>query len=144
MHTLLFLLMLAAAQATPAPQTAAPIQQTPAAQTAPAPPAKKPAAATSTTEQTKKTAVPATTATLEVRVTDRAGKPTSNARVTAEGMSSRNGTTASDGNVTLRTMSFGTYRVRAEANGFLGFEKEIVIKSGAAAVKAEFALSPAP
>src|SRR5687767_3550538 len=87
---------------------------------APAPPRRAPAA-------------PAP-ATLEVRVTDRSGTPVTGAHVVAEGPSRREGTTGPDGSVTFRTMSTGTYRLRAEAELFIPFEKEVGVKSGVPAV----------
>jgi mannose-6-phosphate isomerase-like protein (cupin superfamily) len=86
---------------------------------------------------------PAATATLEVRVTDRSGNPAANAQVTADGPSSREGTTDTNGIVTFRTMAAGTYRVRAEGDGFVTLEKELAVRSGAPSA-ADFALSAAP
>jgi hypothetical protein len=97
---------------------------------APAPPRRAPAPA-------------ATTVTLQVRVTDRSGAPVAGARVIAEGTSRREGTTDPGGALTLRTMTPGTYRVRAEGEGFIPFEKEVVLRN-ATAPPVELALSEAP
>jgi len=65
------------------------------------------------------------------------------AHVLAEGPSQREGSTDALGNVTFRTLTSGTYRVRAEGEGFIALEKELLIRN-TVAVNAEFALSPAP
>lgn len=81
--------------------------------------------------------------TVQVRVTDRLGAPASGVQVTAEGAVRRDGVTSLEGLVTFRTVTPGTYRLRAEAEGFLGFEKEVVVRS-AAPLTTDMALSPAP
>jgi mannose-6-phosphate isomerase-like protein (cupin superfamily) len=80
---------------------------------------------------------------MVIRVTDRAGNPAMGAHVLAEGPSQRDGSTDALGTVTFRTMTSGTYRVRAEGEGFIALEKELLIRN-TIAVNAEFALSPAP
>jgi hypothetical protein len=55
----------------------------------------------------------------------------------------RDGTVDASGIVTLRTMPPGTYRVRAEGDGFVPFEKEITVKAGPP-LSVEFSLSAAP
>jgi mannose-6-phosphate isomerase-like protein (cupin superfamily) len=123
--TILLLLMIAAQEPATAPQTK------------PAPPA---APAT----QAPRRPAPAAGSTIQIRVTDRSGNPASGAQVTAEGASRREGTTDANGLVTFRTMTPGTYRVRAEGDRFVALEKEIAIRGGGAAAQAEFALSAAP
>jgi hypothetical protein len=85
----------------------------------------------------------ATSTTIEVRVTDRSGAPTAGAHVTAEGPSSRDGITDAAGTVTLRTLAFGTYRVRADHDGSISLEKELTLRT-APSSRLEFALSAAP
>jgi mannose-6-phosphate isomerase-like protein (cupin superfamily) len=146
MLSLIFALMLMAPQqptpaatqkstppaATQKPASAPPAAQTPATQT--------PAAQTGTAAR-KPTS--AGTATLQVRVTDRSGNPTADAEVQAEGPSNRSASTGADGSTTLRTMTPGTYRVRAEREGFITLEKEVTVRAGAP-ITTEFALSRAP
>ncbi len=86
---------------------------------------------------------PAAAATLQVTVLDRSGNPQEGAQVTAEGPSKRDGVTDEKGTVLFRTMSGGTYRVRATHDGFVTFEKEIAVRAGVAAT-VEFALAAAP
>lgn len=87
-------------------------------------------------------AAPATV-TMEVRVTNRSGSPAEGAHVTAVGPSLRDGTTDSSGLVTFRTVTPGTYRLRAEADGLITLEKELVVRVGPPTT-AELALSAAP
>jgi mannose-6-phosphate isomerase-like protein (cupin superfamily) len=127
MSVLLFVLMASMQQApatAPAPTTAA----TPAA--APAPRRTAPA--------------PAATASVQVRVTDRSGKPANGVRVSAEGPSSRDGETDARGLVTLQTVTPGAYRMRASGDGFITLEKEVAVKAGGTTPPVEFALSAAP
>ncbi len=84
----------------------------------------------------------ATSATLEVRITDRSGVPITNATVTAEGASARSGKTDGQGVVTFRTVAPGAYRFRAEAEQFIVLEKELAVRGGRSSV--ELALSRAP
>ncbi len=80
--------------------------------------------------------------TLQIRVTDRSGAPAAGVMVSAEGPVRRDGTTDTSGVALFRTMSAGTYRVRAEGEGFVTFEKEVVLRT--APVTTEMALSAAP
>jgi hypothetical protein len=76
-------------------------------------------------------------------VTDRSGNPAADAQVTAEGPASRAGSTDLTGMATLRTLTPGTYRVRAEREGFITLEKEVVVRAGSP-MNSDFALSAAP
>ena len=119
---------------------AAVLQQPPAS-----PPASSPARGRGTTPPATGTAArpPATgSATLNVRVTDRTGNPALEAQISAEGPSTRSGTTDVLGTLTLRTLQPGTYRIRAERMGFVALEKEVVVRAGTQAT--EFALTAAP
>jgi Carboxypeptidase regulatory-like domain len=121
--TIVFCLLLAAQQP-PAPR-----QPTPAV---PRPPA---------AAQARRAAPSA--GTMEVHVTDRTGVPAAGAHVLATGPTTREGTTDASGLVTFRTMTAGTYRVRAEADGLVALEKELAVKGGPPMV-ADFPLSAAP
>lgn len=112
-----------------------------AGQQPPAPPPTTPAPAAAPA-QTPRRAAPAPS-TLQVRVTDRSGTPASGVRVTAEGPSSREGLTDASGALTFRTVTAGTYRLRAEGGAFITFEKEAIIRGGAPTT-VELALSATP
>jgi mannose-6-phosphate isomerase-like protein (cupin superfamily) len=87
---------------------------------------------------------PATgSATLQVRVTDRSGAPAANVQVTAEGPVSREGMTDDNGQLQFRTMTSGTYRLRASAEPFITLEKEVAVRATNNA-PVELSLSPAP
>jgi mannose-6-phosphate isomerase-like protein (cupin superfamily) len=92
------------------------------------------------TQSSKK---PAPTATLELKVTDRTGEPLAGAEVRVDGPSSREGRTNADGLIVFRNMNAGSYRARAERDGFVTLEKELTLKAGAPHL-VEAALSPAP
>lgn len=114
------------------------LQQAPAPAPAPAPP--RPAQPTTSAPARRPTGAPTT---LQIRVTDRSGAPAQGAAVTVEGPVSRDGTTDATGSVQFRTMSAGTYRVRAVRDDMIALEKEVAIRAGTPA-SAEFALSAAP
>lgn len=114
------------------------LQQAPAAPAAPTPrttpapaaaPARRPAP---------------TSSSVQVLVTDRTGAPAPGVQVTAEGPVSRDGVTDAAGQVQFRTMSNGTYRMRASGERFVTLEKDVVVRAGAVAAPIEFALSAAP
>ena len=120
---LLALLVAAQPQAptTPPPATGQP--RPPAATT----PARRPAAGGTT---------------LQIKVTDRSGVPAADVAVSAEGPVSREAVTDASGIALFRTMSAGTYRVRAGGDKFVTFEKEVVVRTTPATT--EMALSAAP
>ncbi len=121
------LIALMALQQTAIPQTAPPsVPSTPPVVTAPAPARRAPVTPTS----------------IELRVTDRGGGAIARARVFAEGPSSRDGLSDASGSATLRTLTPGVYRIRAEAEGYVALEKEVTVRAGAPAV--EFPLTRAP
>ncbi len=107
------------------PQTAAP--QTPAprtpARTTPARPA-------------------ATRPTVAVFVTDRQGRPLEGVTVTATGPMEREGTTDADGNVLLRNVGPGPYRLRFEHPASITLERDVTVATRPVKLTAE--LSPAP
>src|SRR5262245_23262538 len=59
-----------------------------------------------------------TTATLEVKVIDRSGRPIDDAHVVLQGPTLREEKSDKTGIVTLKTVAPGNYRVRAESTGF--------------------------
>jgi mannose-6-phosphate isomerase-like protein (cupin superfamily) len=118
------LALLLALQQTPAPATPTPAPAKPPAQA----PARRPAASS----------------TVQVRVTDRSGTPLEGVQVTAEGPVSREGVTSDTGQVQFRTMTSGTYRIRASNDTFITLEKEVAIRAGATSAPIELALTPAP
>jgi mannose-6-phosphate isomerase-like protein (cupin superfamily) len=81
---------------------------------------------------------------MQVRVTDRAGAPAADVAVTAEGPVSRDGVTDATGQVQFKTVSNGTYRLRASGAKFITLEKEVTVRAGATISPIEFALSAAP
>jgi mannose-6-phosphate isomerase-like protein (cupin superfamily) len=82
-------------------------------------------------------------ATVEIRVSDRMGNPLTGAMVAAEGPSSRESSTDTEGRATFRTLTAGTYRVRAVREGFITLEKEVAVRV-APLPTIEFSLSAAP
>lgn len=105
-------------------------------------PATSAPSAPATQPQARRAAAPASGA-VDVRVTDRTGRTIPGARVTAEGPTSREGRSDNSGFIAFRTMTVGTYRLRAEADGYFTFEKEVAVRTGSA-VPVELALSAAP
>jgi mannose-6-phosphate isomerase-like protein (cupin superfamily) len=85
-----------------------------------------------------------TTATLEIRVVDRSGRPISDAHVVVQGPTSREDTTDKSGTTTFKTMTAGSYRVRAEGDGYVALEKEIPVKGAVAPQQVLLSLSAAP
>ena len=114
-----------------------------ALQQAPTAPAQTPAPAAPATAAPARRPAP-TSSTVQVRVTDRTGAPAQGVQVSAEGPVSREGVSDAAGQVQFRTMSNGTYRLRASAERFITLEKEVVVRAGAAAAPVELALSVAP
>jgi carboxypeptidase family protein/cupin domain len=124
-------------------------------QTAQQPPAARPPATTQAPAQpgtgTQPATTPATprrvapsTGTLEVKVVDRSGRPIGDAHVIVQGPTSRDETVDQTGTVTLKPMTPGTYRVRAEHEGFVALEKEVALRGAVAPTQAILSLSFAP
>jgi hypothetical protein len=78
-----------------------------------------------------------------MRVVAATGTAIADALVRAEGASSRQGSTSSEGVVVLTSLGPGTYRCRIEREGFITLEKEVTIRAGARA-SVEAVLTPAP
>src|SRR3954463_7254539 len=117
----------APAPATPAPAPATPTPAAPGQPAAPAAP-RRPAP---------------TSSTVSVHVTDRAGAPAQGVKGSAGGPVIREGTTDAMGQLQLRTMTNGTYRLRASGEKFITLEKEVTVRAGAT-TPIEMALSAAP
>jgi mannose-6-phosphate isomerase-like protein (cupin superfamily) len=71
---------------------------------------------------------PASRLTLTVFVTDPTGAPQAGVKVTADGPVPREGTTSREGSITLQGLRPGNYRLHFEADRFVTFEKEVVLK----------------
>ena len=137
------LALLLALQQAPAPAAPKPVTPaTPATQGAPAQPAVPPAAPPGAAAPQRRPAP--TSITLTVHVTNRAGAAARDVAVTAEGPVTRDGVTDAAGQALLRTVSNGTYRIRASGEKFITLEKEVVVRTGAPAAPVEMTLSAAP
>jgi mannose-6-phosphate isomerase-like protein (cupin superfamily) len=82
-------------------------------------------------------------ASLQIRVTDKAGTPLTAVRVTVQGISTREGKTDAAGCVTFDNMRAGRYMLRAERESFITLEKEFTISAERKKAVAA-SLSPAP
>ena len=80
---------------------------------------------------------------IDLTVTSLTGAVLADAKVSAEGPSSRQGSTSAEGEVVLTNIAPGTYRARIQRDGFYTLEKEIVVRAGARTTT-EATLSPAP
>jgi mannose-6-phosphate isomerase-like protein (cupin superfamily) len=105
--------------------------------TAPKPPDAKPTASTQTAASSAKTG------SIDLTVTSQTGALLSDASVRADGPTTRQGATTSEGDLVLSNVAAGTYRCRIERDGYITLEKEIVVKTGARTA-AEAVLSTAP
>jgi mannose-6-phosphate isomerase-like protein (cupin superfamily) len=121
------------------------------AQTPAQPPARPPATTqtpaqpgtTATTPAPPRRVVPST-ATLEVRVVDRSGRPIGDAHVVVQGPTAREDKSDKTGTTTFKTVTPGSYRVRAEGEGYVALEKEIAVKGAVAPLQVLLSLSAAP
>ena len=84
------------------------------------------------------------TATVDVLVTDRLGKPLSSAHVVVDGMAEREGDTNAAGHVVFKNMKAGAYRLQVERDRFITFEKEFTVRSQRGSTPVVAALSPVP
>src|SRR5262247_2817642 len=73
-----------------------------------------------------------TTATLEVRVGDRSVRPIDDAHVVLQGPTTREEKSDKSGTATLKTVTPGNYRVRAESEGYIALEREVTVKGAVA------------
>jgi mannose-6-phosphate isomerase-like protein (cupin superfamily) len=90
-----------------------------------------------------KPAAAAPTAVATINVTDLAGAPLDDVRVTLTGSLDRSGSTRLDGTVKFDGLRPGTYRLRFEKEGFVLFEREIEVRAGQPPPNPSVALSPA-
>lgn len=118
------------------------------AQTPPPPPAQaKPPAAQAPVTQAPapKPAAPrpaqASRGAITFFITTPDGKPIPGAIVSMMGPTTREGTTNKDGVLRLQTVRVGSYRVHAEAEGFVPLERDITMRSG---LEVEMMLNQAP
>ena len=148
--TAAFALALAAAlgaQTTPKP-SAPPAGQVPAATTAPQTP---PRPATPPAAQTPPAAAPAprpagqgtSRATATLFVTNPAGAPIPDVRITLSGTVDRELVTTRDAATRIPNLRSGTYRARFDAPDYVLFEKELVLRPGQS-WEFEVTLNPAP
>jgi len=79
--------------------------------------------------------------TLQIRVTDRVGKPLGFAHVTIQGAAQREGETNAAGCVTFNELKAGVYLVRVNRDAFITLEKDFRIVRGRRA-RVVAALSP--
>jgi hypothetical protein len=78
---------------------------------------------------------------LQIRVTDRAGKPLGFAHIKVHGVAQREGETNAAGCVTFNELKAGRYLVRVKRDAFITLEKEFRIVPGKSA-RVVAALSP--
>ena len=83
-----------------------------------------------------------TTATVNVLVADRHGKPLPSARVKVNGESPREGVTNSAGRVVFTNMKTGTYTLRVERDKFITFEKDFDVLDQKGPIPVFAAISP--
>ena len=119
-----------AAQSKPAPAAPTTAQPKPAA---PAPTQRKPAPAASTASTT-----------ASIIVTDLAGTPIADVRVTLTGSIDRSGSTQSNGSVKFDGLRPGVYRLRFMKDGLTTLEREVEWRAGQPAPAFSIAMSPAP
>src|SRR5258708_5565164 len=103
--------------------------QQPATQTPARPPSttQSPAQPGATTPAQPRRVTP-TTGSLAIKVVDRSGRPIDDAHVVVQGPTSREEKSDRNGTVTLKTLTPGSYRVRAEGQGYVALEKEVALK----------------
>jgi mannose-6-phosphate isomerase-like protein (cupin superfamily) len=124
----------AGAQAPPPAQAKPPAAQAPAAQ----PPAAKPA---TPPKPTASRGTQGGRGTVTFFITNPEGRPIPDATVSMAGATTREGTTNKDGVLRLQTVRAGSYRARAEAEGFIALERDITMRNG---LEIEMTLNPAP
>lgn len=85
---------------------------------------------------------PAGNATLAILVSDPAGTPIGDVKVTLDGPVTREVRTER-GRIALENLPYGTYRLRFDQEGFLSFEREVVART-AKPIDVKVTLTPAP
>jgi hypothetical protein len=81
---------------------------------------------------------------MTITVTDAAGAPLPDVKVSATGPLDREGLTTAMGQVRLLGIRAGAYRVRFEKEGYHTYEKEVVWRAGTPAPVSEATLTAAP
>ena len=84
----------------------------------------------------------ATTATVNVMVTDRHGTPLPSARVMVNGATGREGNTNKAGRVVFTNLEAGSYTLRVERDKFITFEKDFDVRGRRGSIPVFAALSP--
>jgi len=134
--------------ATQTPPKTPPKQVTPPPAQAP-PPAKPVGQTPPQTPPAAKSAVPAAASqaaargTVTLFVTNAAGQPIQDAKVTLSGTADREGVTGREGSVRMPNLRSGTYRARVDAPDYVLFEKELALRAGQM-LEAEVTLNLAP
>ena len=83
-----------------------------------------------------------TTATVNVLVTDRHGKPVPSAHVVVKGASEREGDTNKAGRVVFTNVQAGSYILRVERDTFITFEKDFAVRGQSGSTRVVAAISP--
>ena len=81
------------------------------------------------------------TATVNVLVTDRGGKPLPSAHVLINGVTEREGNTNKSGRVVFTNMEAGAYTLRVERDRFITFEKDFAVQGQRESTRVVAALS---
>ena len=81
-------------------------------------------------------------ATLAISVTDPAGAPVSDVKITLEGASTRQ-TRTERGRIAIEELPAGAYKLRFEADGFIPLERELTARAGKP-IDVKVTLTPAP
>ena len=82
------------------------------------------------------------TATVNVLVTDRHGKPLPSAHVVVTGESAREGRTNSAGRIVFTNVQAGSYILRVERDTFITFEKDFAVRGQSGSTRVFAAISP--
>jgi hypothetical protein len=82
-----------------------------------------------------------TTATVNVLVTDRRGKPIPSAHVIVNGVLERKGNTNVAGRVEFANMETGAYTLRVERDHFITFEKDFSVSGQTGSLRVVAAIS---
>lgn len=80
--------------------------------------------------------------TVNVLVTDRAGRPVRGAHVVVDGISDREGQTDAAGHVVFRNVKAGRYMLQIERDQFITLQKDFAVKAGQGKTTVSAAISP--
>jgi mannose-6-phosphate isomerase-like protein (cupin superfamily) len=135
--TVVSVTLLAVPLAAQTPPTQKPGTPPPTTQTPPQPPpAAKPAAPAGATQAAARGAI-------TLFVTNPAGQPIPDAKITLSGIADRAAVTGREGSARMSNLRSGTYRARVDAADYILLEKELVLRAGQS-LEAEVMLNPAP